>query len=164
MLFGQNTWVVPAVADNGKFQTLALAQAAGGHVVVGSTTASSPAEDAFASYRAFLGDRTAAGASTPRVNGTIDRFAYAAGRVWFTLRDRRGVFTIVDPAGPDVLLARPGRQGELRDDARRERRTARARLHGRLDRAMRSLARAARHARAGRRPQRARASSIDSGS
>ncbi len=108
VLFGQNTWVVPAVADNGKFQTLALAQAAGGHVVVGSTTASSPAEDAFASYRAFLGDRTAAGAGTPRVNGTIDRFAYAAGRVWFTLRDRRGVYTIVDPAGPDVLLARPG--------------------------------------------------------
>ena len=28
--------------------------------------------------------------------------------MWFTLRDRRGVFTIVDPAGPDVLLARPG--------------------------------------------------------
>ncbi|HEV2738638.1 MAG TPA: hypothetical protein VGU66_08680 [Candidatus Elarobacter sp.] len=108
VLFGQNTWVVPAVADNGKFQTLALAQAAGGHVVVGSTTASSPSEDAFASYRAFLGDRTAIGASTPRVNGTIDRFAYAAGRVWFTLRDRHGVFTIVDPAGPDVLLARPG--------------------------------------------------------
>jgi hypothetical protein len=108
VLFGQNTWVVPAVADNGKFQTLALVQAAGGHVVVGSSAAASPAEDAFASYRAFLGDRTAAGASTPRVSGTIDRFAYAAGRVWFTLRDRRGVYTIVDPAGPDVLLARSG--------------------------------------------------------
>ncbi len=108
VLFGQNTWVVPAVADNGKFQTLALVQAAGGHVVVGSSVASSPAEDAFASYRAFLGDRSVGGASTPRVSGTIDRFAYAAGRVWFTLRDRRGVFTIVDPAGPDVLLARSG--------------------------------------------------------
>ena len=42
------------------------------------------------------------------MSGTIDRFAYSAGRVWFTLRDRHGVFTIVDPAGPDVLLARPG--------------------------------------------------------
>jgi hypothetical protein len=108
VLFGQNTWVVPAVADNGKFQTLALVQAAGGHVVVGSSAATSPATDAFASYRAFLGDRTVAGTSNPRVSGTIDRFAASAGRVWFTLRDRRGVFTIVDPAGPDVLLARPG--------------------------------------------------------
>ncbi|HEY6237546.1 MAG TPA: hypothetical protein VIW69_20770 [Candidatus Elarobacter sp.] len=108
VLFGQNTWVVPAVADNGKFQTLALVQAAGGHVVVGSSGATSPAADAFASYRAFLGDRTAAGTSSPRVSGTIDRFAFAAGRAGFTLRDRRGVFTIVDPAGPDVLLARPG--------------------------------------------------------
>ncbi len=107
-LFGQNTWVVPAVADNGKFQTLALVQAAGGHVVVGSTTADSPARDAFASYQAFLGDRSAGAASSPRVTGTIDRFAFANGRVWFTLRERRGVYTIVDQSGPDVLLARPG--------------------------------------------------------
>jgi hypothetical protein len=106
-LFGQNTWVVPAVADNGKFQTLALLQAAGGHVVVGSTGASSPAQDAFASYRAFLGD-SSTGAASPRMAGTIDRFAYANGRAWFTLRGRRGIYTIVDPAGPDVLLARPG--------------------------------------------------------
>ena len=109
-LFGQNTWVVPAVADNGKFQTLALVQAAGGHVVVGNSGAPSPAQDAFASYRAYLGERTAdAGTTrTPRVSGTIDRFAFANGRVWFTLREGRGVYTIVDPAGPDVLLARPG--------------------------------------------------------
>jgi hypothetical protein len=109
-LFGQNTWVVPAVADNGKFQTLALVQAAGGHVVVGNSAAPSPAQDAFASYRAYLGGRTADGGATavPRVGGTIDRFAFANGRVWFTLRERRGVYTIVDPAGPDVLLARPG--------------------------------------------------------
>ena len=107
-LFGQNTWVVPAVADNGKFQTLALVQAAGGHVVVGNSGAPSPAQDAFASYRAYLGDRTAVGNATPRVSGTIDRFAFANGRVWFTLRERRGVYTIVDQTGPDVLLARPG--------------------------------------------------------
>jgi hypothetical protein len=107
-LFGQNTWVVPAVADNGKFQTLALVQAAGGHVVVGNSGAPSPAQDAFASYRAYLGDRTAGANTTPRVSGTIDRFAFANGRVWFTLRERRGVYTIVDQTGPDVLLARPG--------------------------------------------------------
>jgi hypothetical protein len=109
-LFGQNTWVVPAVADNGKFQTLALVQAAGGHVVVGNPAASSPAQDAFASYRAFLGDRSAAngGPAERRIAGTLDRFAYANGRAWFTLRERPGVYTIVDPSGADVLLARPG--------------------------------------------------------
>jgi hypothetical protein len=106
-LFGQNTWVVPAVADNGKFQTLALVQAAGGHVVVGNSGAPSPAADAFASFRAFLGDRAAGGSGT-RVSGTIDRFANTGGRVYFTLRERRGVFTVVDPAAPDLLLARPG--------------------------------------------------------
>jgi len=106
-LFGQNTWVVPAVADNGKFQTLALLQAAGGHVVVGATGASSPAQDAFASYRAFLGD-SSTGAASPKIGGVIDRFAYANGRAWFTLRGVRGIYTIVDPSGPDVLLARSG--------------------------------------------------------
>ena len=106
-LFGQNTWVVPAVADNGKYQTLALVQAAGGHVVVGNSGAASAAADAFASYRAYLGDR-AAGANGARIAGTIDRFAYANARVWFTLRERRGVYTVVDPATPDVLLARSG--------------------------------------------------------
>ena len=28
--------------------------------------------------------------------------------MWFTLRERHGIFTIVDPSGPDALLARPG--------------------------------------------------------
>jgi hypothetical protein len=107
-LYGQNTWVVPAVADNGKFQTLALVQAAGGHVVVGNSGAPSPAQDALASYRAYLGERTAGGAARPRVTGTIDRLAYANGRVLFTIRERRGVFTIVEPGDADVLLARPG--------------------------------------------------------
>lgn len=106
-LFKQNTWVVPAVADNGKFQTLALLQAAGGHVVVGATGASSPAQDAFASYSAFLGDNSTGGTS-PKISGTIDRFAYANGRAWFTLRGKRDIYTIVDPTGPDVLLARSG--------------------------------------------------------
>jgi hypothetical protein len=107
-LFGQNTWVVPAVADNGKFQTLALVQAAGGHVVVGNTSAPSPAQDAFAQYRGFLGDRTVAGAETTHVSGTIDRYAYANGRIWFTIRERHAVYTMVDPTGPDALLARAG--------------------------------------------------------
>jgi hypothetical protein len=106
-LFGQNTWVVPAVADNGKFQTLALVQAAGGHVVVGNSGAGSPAEDAFSNYRAFLGGKVPGG-SGARITGTIDRFSAAGGRVLFTLHGHHGVFTIVDATGPDVLLARPG--------------------------------------------------------
>jgi hypothetical protein len=106
-LFGQNTWVIPAVADNGKFQTLALVQASGGHVVVGNSGAPSPAQDAFSSYRAFLGD-LAPGGTGSRTAGTIDRYVNAQGRVWFTLREHRGIFTIVDPSGPDALLARPG--------------------------------------------------------
>ena len=106
-LFAQNTWVIPAVADNGKFQTLALVQASGGHVVVGNSGAPSPAQDAFASFRAFLGD-LAPGGTGSRTAGTIDRYVDAQGRVWFTLRERHGIFTIVDPSGPDALLARPG--------------------------------------------------------
>jgi hypothetical protein len=106
-LFAQNTWVIPAVADNGKFQTLALVQASGGHVVVGNSGAPSPAQDAFASFRAFLGD-LAPGGTGSRTVGTIDRYVDAQGRVWFTLRERRGIFTIVDPSSPDALLARPG--------------------------------------------------------
>jgi hypothetical protein len=106
-LFGQNTWVIPAVADNGKFQTLALVQAAGGHVVVGNSASASPAQDAFASFQGYLGDRSP-GTNGATIAGTLDRFAFTAGRVWFTLRERRGIFTIVDPNGPDVLLARAG--------------------------------------------------------
>jgi hypothetical protein len=106
-LFGQNTWVIPAVADNGKFQTLALVQAAGGHVVVGNSASASPAQDAFGSFHAYLGDRSP-GANGATIAGTLDRFAFAAGRAWFTLRERRGIFTIVDPSGPDALLARSG--------------------------------------------------------
>ncbi|GAC1418209.1 MAG: DUF3981 domain-containing protein [Candidatus Velthaea sp.] len=107
--FGENTWVVPVVSDNGKFQTLALVQAAGGHVVVGTTGAPAPAVDAFASYRSYLGDRaTGAGPALARINGTIDRFTNSGGRIYFTLRERRGVFSIGDTNDPNILLARPG--------------------------------------------------------
>jgi len=109
-IFGQNTWVVPVVADNGKYQTLALVQAAGGHVVVGNPTAAATGSDAFADYQAFLGDRAtgAAGATMQTIAGTLDRYALAAGRLYFTLRERRGVFTMIDPVDPAELLARPG--------------------------------------------------------
>jgi hypothetical protein len=98
---------VPAVADNGKFQTLALVQAAGGHAVVGNSGAASPAADAFASYRAFLGDRVAGGSGT-RIAGTIDRFANAGGRVYFT---RVSFEAAPDESG--ALLVRGFRDGSI---------------------------------------------------
>lgn len=108
-VFGQNTWVVPVVADNGKFQTLALVAAAGGHVVVGDTAAGSPARAAFAEYRSFVGDRTAGGPTAERrFTGTIDRFASSGGRVYFTLREGRDIFTAADTGDPNLVLARPG--------------------------------------------------------
>jgi hypothetical protein len=42
------------------------------------------------------------------IAGTLDRYAIAVGRLYFTLRERRGVFTMIDPADPAALLARPG--------------------------------------------------------
>ena len=107
--FRANTWVEPIVSDNGKYQTLALVQAAGGHVVVGNTTAPSPADAAILEYRTYLGDQTASGATRPQVTaGTIDRFADNAGRIYFTLRGRPGIYMIPDAGDPNVLLARPG--------------------------------------------------------
>jgi len=103
-----NTWVVPAVAANGKFQTLALVQASGGHVVVGSTSASSPVADAFASYRAYLGGQNPTLAGEAPVNGVIDRLAAGAGRILFTLRGRHDIYAITDPGDPSQLLARSG--------------------------------------------------------
>jgi hypothetical protein len=107
--FGQTTWAVPIVSDNGKFQTLALVAAAGGHVVVGDPSAPSPAEAAFADYRSYVGDRTAGGTPAElRLAGTIDRFADDGGRIYFTLRGRRGIFSAANAGDPNIVLARPG--------------------------------------------------------
>lgn len=105
---GQNTWVVPAVAVNGKFQTLALVQAAGGHVVVGNTSSPTPVADAFAQYRAYLGGREVPVAGEGRIEGVIDRLATTPNRILFTLRGRREIFAISDPSDPGQLLARTG--------------------------------------------------------
>ena len=105
---GQNTWVVPAVASNGKFQTLALVQAAGGHVVVGNSSSPAPVADAFAQYRAFLGGSTENAGAESTLEGTIDRISAIGSRILFTIRGRRQIFTIADPSNPAVLLARSG--------------------------------------------------------
>jgi len=105
---GQNTWVVPAVAPNRKFQTLALVQAAGGHVVVGNSSSTAPVADAFAQYRAFLGGTAAATATDVALDGTIDRIAVTGARVVFTLHGKRQIYAIDDTAGGADLLARSG--------------------------------------------------------
>ena len=104
---GQNTWVVPAVADTGKYQTLGLVQASTGRVFVGNVSSGSPQDDAFAQYRSWLGDRAVGGANG-KMRGVIDRFGSLGGRAFFTLRGRRGIFGISDPGTPEVSLARPG--------------------------------------------------------
>jgi len=112
--FGQNTWSVPIVSDNGKFQTLALVAAAGGHVVVGDPAAPSPAEAAFAEYRSYVGDRTAGGTPAElHVRGTIDRFADDGARVYFTLHGQHGIFSAANAGDPNIVLARPGDQVEV---------------------------------------------------
>jgi hypothetical protein len=105
---GQNTWVVPAVASNGKFQTLALVQAAGGHVVVGNSSSTAPVADAFGQYRAFLGGSTENAATESTLDGTIDRIATSGNRIVFTIRGRRQLYAIPDASGGAVLLARSG--------------------------------------------------------
>ena len=122
-----NTWVVPAVAANGKFQTLALVQATGGHVVVGSTSAPAPVADAFAGYRAYLGGQNPSprGRSAGRLapsTGSPPR----GGRILFTLRGRREIYAIGDPANPPSSGAQRGQRQLRRRAARRRRRTGAA--------------------------------------
>jgi hypothetical protein len=118
--FGQNTWVVPLVAETGKYQTVALVQAKNGHVVVGSSSNPSPQSDAFAQYAAFLG----LSGSMPGVagqasdGGTIDRVATGPdGTVYLTLRGDRRIFTISSHDAPTALLARPGDRVRFRAGA-----------------------------------------------
>ena len=105
---GQNTWVVPAVAANRKFQTLALVQAAGGHVVVGNSSSATPVADAFAQYRAFLGGSTENTATESTLDGTIDRIATIGTRMVFTIRGKRQIYAIADASDGSTLLARSG--------------------------------------------------------
>ncbi len=118
--FGQNTWVVPLVAETGKYQTVALVQAKNGHVVVGSSSNPSPQSDAFAQYAAFLGLSGAAPGVAGQASdgGTIDRVATAPdGTVYLTLRGDRRIFTLSSHDAPMALLARPGDRVRFRAGA-----------------------------------------------
>jgi len=109
--FGQNTWVVPLVAETGKYQTVALVQAKNGHVVVGSSSNPSPQNDAFAQYAAFLGGGAAAlpAGGGQAVAGIAERAATApSGIVYFTLRGTARIFTVDSHDAPEALLLRPG--------------------------------------------------------
>ncbi len=107
---GRTTWVVPVVADNGKFQNVALVEASNGHVIVGNGASASPATDAFDAYRTFLG---VSGASPPEkagaLTGTIDRIGTAPdGTIYFTLTGDRQIFALQRSGEPGALLARSG--------------------------------------------------------
>ena len=107
-LFGQNTWVVPVIADNGKFQTLALVQATNGRVVVGNASAPSAAADAFSAYRDLLGGRIAGSGSAEGVTGVVDRVAQGGTSIYFTVRGNQRVFVLRDAANPAALLMHGG--------------------------------------------------------
>ncbi len=110
-VYAQNTWVVPLVADTGKYQTLALVQAKNGHVVVGSAANRSPQGDAFAQYAAFLGIAGAAppGAEAAQIrSGAIDRIATSGTTVYFTLRGSSQIYVLDAADDPRALLARSG--------------------------------------------------------
>jgi hypothetical protein len=112
--FGQNTWVVPLIAETGKYQTVALVQAKNGHVVVGSSSSPSPQSDAFAQYATFLGIGAPAASGAPGAGGlaaagVIDRIAAAPnGTLYFTLRGSRRVYAVDVKDDPAALLARSG--------------------------------------------------------
>jgi hypothetical protein len=107
-VFGQNTWIVPLVADTGKYQTLALVQAKNGRVVVGNASAASPEIDAFAQYQALVGGAPLPSALGAKAfDGSIDRIASATGTVYFTLHGNRAIFALPGD-DPHALLARVG--------------------------------------------------------
>ncbi|HEV3156859.1 MAG TPA: hypothetical protein VGZ00_05875, partial [Candidatus Baltobacteraceae bacterium] len=114
---GTDAWVVPLVADTGKFQTLALVNAKDGHVVVGDASNATPQNDAFARYRAFIrGQSEARSSATERViGGVLDRIGQGpGGNVYFTVRGSSRIFRVDVASGVAVVLARPGDRVSLR--------------------------------------------------
>ena len=110
--FAQETWVVPLVAETGKYQTVALVQAKNGHVIVGSNSSPSPQIDAFAQYATFLGVAAAPAVrlgAERETSGTLDRVATtAAGTLYFTLRGDRRIYAVDAHDDASALLARGG--------------------------------------------------------
>ncbi len=108
--FSANTWVVPLVAESGKYQSLALVQASNGHVVVGNVNAGAPQNDALAQYRVFLGNRAEAGVAQAAISGTVERIAVSQAAIYVVLRGDRRIFSVSDVTNASALLAKPGDQ------------------------------------------------------
>ncbi len=108
--FKRNTWVVPLVADTGKFQSLALVEARTGHVIVGGASSPAPVADALAAYESSaVGGAAPDGTEGVARGGPLERIAAAPdGTVYFTLRESRQVYAVAPGSGPAALLARPG--------------------------------------------------------
>lgn len=117
-LFGRPTWLVPAVAANGKYQTLGLVLADGGHTIVGAVNATNPEADAIAQLQGFLSGAVAANPETERAlgeerrAGIIDRAAVVGTALYVVLRGSREVYK-VEPVGAAAALTRPGDRVEL---------------------------------------------------
>lgn len=117
-LFGRPTWLVPAVAANGKYQTLGLVLADGGHTIVGAVNATNPEADAIAQLQGFLsGTATASTASEKALGeerriGIVDRAAVAGSALYVVLRGSREVYK-VDSLDAAAALTRPGDRVEL---------------------------------------------------
>lgn len=107
-LYGEVTWLVPIVADTGKFQTLALVEARNGHVVVGNPSTAFPVQDALAQYQAWVSGLSPATAQGGAQTGVIDRIARTSNALLFTLQRDPTIYVVNDPQQPGELLARQG--------------------------------------------------------
>src|ERR1700694_100139 len=114
-LFGRATWVVPAVADNGKYQTLGLVLADGGHTIVGAVNAPNPEADALAQLQAFLsGSASVPSSSLGEIHrsGVVERAAVIGDALYITLRGDKALYKI-DLTNPANALTRPGDRVQL---------------------------------------------------
>ena len=115
-VFERNTWIVPLVAETGKYQTVALVQAKNGHVVVGSSSNPSPQTDAFAQQAALLhigppparSGEGGAAAGGHSVVGTVDRLTASGATVYFTLLGAKRVYALDARGDAGALLTRSG--------------------------------------------------------
>lgn len=118
-LFGRPTWIVPVVADNGKFQTLGLVLADGGHTVVGAVNANNPEADAVTQLQGFVaasaGGRAAAAAADAGAvtrSGVVDRAIVVGDSLYVVLRGDKRVYK-VDLSDPKTGLTRAGDRASI---------------------------------------------------
>ena len=111
-LFGQPTWIVPAVADNGKYQTLGLVLADGGHTIVGAVNSPNPEADAIAQLQGILAGKNAPASQSAALgeihrSGVVDRAALLNGTLYLVLRGSSQLYRI-DVDNPRAALTRAG--------------------------------------------------------